>query len=133
MSFRRVVLVLAAAMLCSVAAPSAASACQESSFCGYRNIGDEGTAWTYSQVNSPFDPGNTWFYVGGEANDQISSYINNRVHRTYMSKDYPASETRLCANREAGAWNLTEYRWPGGTNVNDSISSLYLDTGEGLC
>ncbi|MGN6372873.1 MAG: peptidase inhibitor family I36 protein [Solirubrobacteraceae bacterium] len=107
----------------------ASAACQESSFCAWRNVFKEGTQWTYSQVNPPNDPGNTWFYVGSEANDQISSYRNNRSHRTFVDADYPAEGGEECVAPGGEEPNLTESTYLiGGGAMNDSISAIYLDT-----
>jgi hypothetical protein len=85
-----------------------------------------GTHWTWS---GPLDQ---LFYVGGDENDEITSYKNVRSHSVYFTKNYPLhvwDVNILCEPSGAQTTSLNNYRWQDGSNVNDTISGLQLTSG----
>lgn len=77
-----------------------------------------GTFWSFSSGNW-----DTWFYVGSAANDQASSLYNNRSRISYVSKDDPPSAQTVCLPPQFAVQHLSNFVWPDGSNMNDSISA----------
>jgi hypothetical protein len=92
----------------------------------WQNINFGGTKWTYGISSYPQ---NEWFYVGSGANDEASSFDNDRVHSTYVSQNYPASGGEYCEGSEGIQPELQKNTWPqNGDSMNDSISAIALES-----
>jgi Peptidase inhibitor family I36 len=113
----------------SPASPATAlPSCPASTFCTFQNVDYEGTRWNFAYNSYPH---NTWFWIGAGANDQISSFYNNRSWATWVAKNCPADQYH---SFYPGGWaipDLTSYSWLDGSPVNDSFSALALATNNG--
>lgn len=108
------------------AAPAQISNCPQYSLCLWQNSGYGGNMWAWE--NSKF-PKDTDIWVGGSANDQASSYFNDRDDISGIAKNYPVkSGDRDYQSLSSGAeaYNLAGQDWPDGSGMNDSVSSIQL-------
>jgi hypothetical protein len=154
----RAILVLASALLSSGAlaslAAGAASAqahpaarpadiianipgsCPSGSLCTYqnKNFNEDaaGAHWNFSYNGYQH---NSWIWVGGAANDQITSIVSYRALDSAVAKDNPSSGDAGCyeipgnnnqKDDTNGSADLSGIKWNDFTNVNDSISSVML-------
>ena len=105
--------------------PDAFSQCDNlGELCLWRDGDYENTFWSF--IPSSWD---RWFYVGDNANDQSSSLYNNRSRCTYVNKDYPPSGQTIALPQQYAIEHLSNWSWPDGSNMNDSISSYnFLST-----
>jgi len=120
-------------MPAGIAPDSSWSSCgnlHQAAFCAWQNAGYSGTFWWYG---ISFMSEDTWYditYGNAGANDQISSLYNNRTNSTYINKDWlpgPGNNTD-CVVSQGVVSDLSgsQYKWPDGSNLNDSISSINL-------
>lgn len=133
MTFRRLILVLiAAGALCAIPAPASAYICRGSSICTWSSPEMADIQWNFSYVESPNFPANRWEFIGeeinGTINDRISSYHNNRVHRTWISKNWPNDSQVRCIRPLGISTNLGAHKWPDGSSADNSISGMKLET-----
>jgi hypothetical protein len=99
-------------------APAAlANSCPGGYFCTWADAGYQNTQWNLNRG------GDFWWYVGGAANDKISSYINNNGDYSYIAANCPADSQWTWIGPWARNSNLANSSWPGGGSVNDSISA----------
>jgi hypothetical protein len=117
--------------------------CPSGSFCGYQNknynVGDVGGQWNYSYNGYKHD---SWIWVGGAANDKISSIINYRAAYSAVQKDNTeTTEPNACADIPGNdniAGDTVEISdlygttWPDPKNgsMNDSISAIMLKSSD---
>jgi peptidase inhibitor family I36 len=113
----------------SVSAPAAATlpSCPTSTLCTFQNSGYTGTRWNFAYASEPHG---TWFFVGSGANDQISSYYNNRAWISYFAKNCRVDDLWTYSFGGVAVSNLNDglHNWPNGTTGNDSISAIALGT-----
>ena len=134
MTYRRLILVTAAAAaiaLCAIPATASANICAESTWCTYNLTEWFGAQYNFSYVHTSEDglyPANAWEFVREGRNDVITSYENNRVHRTWVGKNWPNDSQVRCIRPHGESSNLGAHRWPNGTSADNSISSLKLET-----
>lgn len=110
-----------------VALPS----CPASTLCTFQNYGYGGTRWNFAYSSRPHG---VWFYVGNAANDQISSFYNNRAWTSYFAKDCPAGSNWAATAGGGYVYNLNDghHFWQDGSSANDSISAVALGTNTGV-
>jgi hypothetical protein len=104
--------------------------CPSSTLCTYQNSnynnnGASGTQWNFPYNSSPHL---VWFYVGGPANDQISSLWNHRAWVSYVAKACPAGTDTYAFAGGAAVQNFASWSWPDGSGMNDSISAIAMGT-----
>jgi hypothetical protein len=99
------------------AAP-AVGGCPVSNFCAWQNSGYGGTRWDYQRQTG------FWWYVGAAANDQISSFQNNRAAYAYIAKDCPAASDWTWIDAGSLNSNLAGSKWQDGSSINDSITAV---------
>ena len=110
------------------AAPAQISNCPQYSLCLWQNSGYGGNMWAWE--NSKF-PKDTDIWVGGSANDQASSYYNDRDDTSEVAKNYPSDFPDIVIVYSGTAnSNLANAKWPDGTSMNDSISTVSLLTSD---
>lgn len=110
--------------------PASTPGCGSATFCAYQdrnyNLGTDGTQWNYSFNRSPHL---LWFFVGPNANDQFSSFNNNRAWVSYVSKNCPADSQTFAFSGGDVVTDLSQgWHWPDGSSMNDSISGLAFGT-----
>jgi hypothetical protein len=93
--------------------------------CFWQNADYSGSFWYYDQKT---DPLNTWFETKSHGNE-ASSYYNDRVQSSYVSKNYPPSNQWRCISSQEASQNLSLDEWPDGNSMNDSINSVNLNSG----
>jgi Peptidase inhibitor family I36 len=105
--------------------------CPGSTLCTFQNADFGGTRWNFAYSNRPHA---TWFWIGSAANDQISSFYNNRAWTSYFAKNCPANDLWEASAGTGFVENLNDglHFWPDGTNANDSISAIALGTNTGI-
>lgn len=104
--------------------------CPDATLCTYQNTHfnmNGGTQWNYPYSRSPHL---TWFYVGPNVNDKISSLWNNRAWLSYVAKNCPADDQTLAIAPGEQIETLVGWTWPDGTSMNDQISAVALGTSE---
>jgi Peptidase inhibitor family I36 len=101
--------------------------CPASTLCTFQNYNYGGTRWDYAYSSHPH---NQWFYVGSAANDQITSFYNNREYASDFAENCPADNNAYYWTGGGHVSNLNNehYHWPDGNNMNDSISAIALST-----
>ena len=110
----------------SAAAPdSGISNCPKYSLCLWQNSGYTGNMWFWSWSMFPHEQD---IWVGGSANDQASSLYNDRDDVSEVNKDYPSDLNSVIVYMGSSNGNLANSKWPDGTSMNDSISSIALLT-----
>jgi hypothetical protein len=82
---------------------------------------------------------NQWVFVGNNANDQASSFYANKAFTTDIGKDFIDAHTApnqwACVLGGHSRPDLSNERWPDGSGMNDTISSIFLweSSGQGGC
>jgi Peptidase inhibitor family I36 len=114
------------AAVASAAIPhSGISNCPQYSLCLWQNSGYTGNMWFWSWSMTPHETG---IWVGGSANDQASSLYNDRDDVSEVGKNYPMDDDSVIIYMGSSNSNLANSKWPDGTSMNDSISSIALLT-----
>jgi Peptidase inhibitor family I36 len=106
--------------------------CADGTLCTFQNSNYQGTRWDFAYNCYPHDQ---WFFVCSGANDQISSYYNNRAWVSYTAKNCPADSLWAVIPENGGyASNLNNghWLWQDDTSMNDSISVIALGINEGV-
>jgi len=105
------------------ATPAWAASCPSKYICTWANAGYESTQWNFTTTDS--QGYNFWWYVGGAANDQISSIQNKLTAFNYawIGKDCPVGSDYTWIASGASVINLANDKWPDGSTLNDSISA----------
>jgi len=99
--------------------------CDSYGLCMWQDINYGGLFWMYPSTGHK----NDWLYVGDWFNDRASSLYNRRTNGTLVSRAYPPSMPDIVCVRAGIAYaDLTQYLWPSGRNVNDTISGFNLLT-----
>jgi len=106
-------------------------ACPSTTFCTYQNanFNANGGNWWYYSYDSHSD--GRWFYVGAAANDQITSFRNNRAWVTWYDVNCPASQSVGYGEGGSG-WSVRNLATVLGGGNNDAISSLGFATDSGV-
>jgi len=109
----------------------AAATCPSSAFCMWSGAEFTGKLWYYSITEWSQ---NEWHYVGSEANDKAVSLYNNRVHITWVSKNWPPSEGEACI-KPGQAYSDLIGKWfeYHPSEAWDSISSFVLSEKQTSC
>lgn len=102
--------------------PALAYSCPLNDLCTWQNSGYSGTQWNFG------GQGDFWYFVGGSANDQISSYVNRSQEDAYIAKNCPADSQWTWFGNGASNSNLAYAKWPNGTSINDSISAYAINS-----
>jgi hypothetical protein len=110
------------------------SGCGAHALCLYQNSNYNaagGTLWQYVYGSVPAD---TWEYVGAAANDQTSSWYNNRIWNMAIAENSPpGTGGAACYGGPEGVPDLSSYGWGNGDSLNDSISSYQLRSNATTC
>lgn len=104
--------------------------------CGWKDVGYNGTMWFWCKSGGQCGNGmaeDNWNFItapnnqNAGAQDQISSWYNDRNASTYVAKDYPPTNGyQLCITAYAVNSDLTSRYWPSGGEVNDTVSGINL-------
>jgi hypothetical protein len=112
------------------------SNCPSGAVCTYANTGFSGTQWNFPYNGYQHD---FWIWVGGGANDKISSIVNYRALPSVFGKDKDPNSNNCFTlsgnnnNKAATAEidNLGPYQWFGDhTTYDNSISSILLESSD---
>ena len=119
--------------------PATVHNCPSSTLCLYQNHDynmNGGSQWNFAYSNRPHD---TWIYVGDAANDQTTSFVNNRTFGSSLAENKIQIAPDSCADADgnggdeafsSGPADLSPVRWPDGTKMNDSISAVKLKSSD---
>jgi peptidase inhibitor family I36 len=101
--------------------------CPSHTLCTFKDADFKGTRWNFDYNTRPHAE---WFWIGNDANDDITSFYNHRAWTSYFAKNCPADSQWQPSAGTGFVENLNDglHFWPNGTNANDSISAIGFGT-----
>lgn len=98
--------------------------CPSGDFCGWDGGSFTGAIFLHDAGPQPLD---TWLGLPN-SNNLYSSIYNHRVNSTYVGDGGPSSPSPAACIPPGSAWNLSGRAYPGGGTMNNTISSIYLQS-----